>query len=54
MFDPDIGLHLLGRALPAKADQLLRPKFHEVPESILLIRSGIAENSLSGYWEHPN
>ena len=30
------------------------PKFHEVPESILLIRSGIARNSLSGYWERPN
>jgi len=30
------------------------PKFHEVPQSILLIRSGIAQSSLSGYWERPN
>jgi phospholipase C len=31
-----------------------KPKFHEVPESIPLIRSGIAQSSLSGYWERPN
>ncbi len=31
-----------------------KPKFHEVPESILLIRNGIAQSSLSGYWARPN
>ncbi len=31
-----------------------KQKFHEVRESILLISEGIAQNSPSGYWEHPN
>jgi hypothetical protein len=30
-----------------------KPKFHEVPKSILLISKGIAQNSPCGYWEHP-
>ncbi len=28
-----------------------KPKFHKIPEIILLIRGGIAQDSLSGYWE---
>jgi len=31
-----------------------RPKFHKIPEIILLIRGGIAQDSLCGYWERPD
>ena len=31
-----------------------KPKFHEVPESILLISRGIAQTSLSDYWDRPH
>jgi hypothetical protein len=40
--------HLADTGVPSN------PKFHEVREGILLISGGIAQNSPSGYWEHPN
>ena len=45
---------VLDDAAEAGLVELPNPKFHEVPQSILLIRSGIAQSSLSGYWERPN
>ncbi len=39
------------RTRPRSQRAKVRPKFHKIPEIILLIRGGIAQDSLSGYWE---
>ena len=47
-------VHLSADIIRLQLEHFTKPKFHKVRKSILLISEGIAQNSLCGYWEHPD